>query len=58
MITIEDFHFSYNKKQVLSGLNLKLDAGHIYGLMGANGTGKSTLLRCVAGLFFFPKRER
>lgn len=57
MITIEDFHFSYNKKQVLSGLNLKLDAGHIYGLMGANGTGKSTLLRCVAGLLF-PKKGK
>ncbi|QEC51738.1 ABC-2 type transport system ATP-binding protein [Anseongella ginsenosidimutans] len=52
MITIEDLYFSYRRKKVICGLNLRLEAGHIYGLMGANGTGKSTLLRCIAGLLF------
>lgn len=54
MITVKDLTFSYRKKTVFNGLNLELQAGHIYGLLGKNGTGKSTLLRNMAG-FLFPK---
>jgi ABC-2 type transport system ATP-binding protein len=52
MITIKDLHFSYRKKPVFSGLSLQLQPGYIYGLLGKNGTGKSTLLRNIAGLLF------
>ncbi len=52
MIDIQDLHFAYKKKKVFTGLNLSLQAGHIYGLFGKNGTGKSTLLRNIAGLLF------
>jgi ABC-2 type transport system ATP-binding protein len=52
MINIQNFHFGYRRKKVFNGLNLKLQAGHIYGLLGKNGTGKSTLLRNIAGLLF------
>ncbi len=52
MITIQDVHFAYKKKNVFTGLNLSLQPGHIYGLLGKNGTGKSTLLRNIAGLLF------
>ena len=52
MITIRELNFSYRRKQVFSNLNLSLEAGHIYGLLGRNGTGKSTLLRNIAGLLF------
>ncbi len=52
MISIQDLHFSYRKKKVFSGLNLELQPGYIYGLLGKNGTGKSTLLRGIAGLLF------
>jgi ABC-2 type transport system ATP-binding protein len=52
MIDIQDLHFAYKKKKVFTGLNLSLQAGHIYGLLGKNGTGKSTLLRNIAGLLF------
>ena len=52
MISIHDLHFSYKKKKVFTGLSLQLKAGHIYGLLGKNGTGKSTLLRSMAGLLF------
>lgn len=52
MISIQDVHFSYKRQKVFSGLNLDLQAGHIYGLLGANGTGKSTLLRCISGTLF------
>ena len=50
MIHINNLHFAYKKKPVFSGLGLTLKEGHIYGLLGKNGTGKSTLLRIMAGL--------
>jgi len=52
MINISNLHFSYGPQKVFSGLSLQLQAGHIYGLLGKNGTGKSTLLRTMAGLLF------
>jgi ABC-2 type transport system ATP-binding protein len=52
MIDIQNLHFAYKKKKVFTGLNLSLEPGHIYGLLGKNGTGKSTLLRNIAGLLF------
>jgi ABC-2 type transport system ATP-binding protein len=57
MVTIQDFYFSYRRKPVFTGLNLDLRPGYIYGLLGKNGTGKSTLLRNIAGLLF-PQRGR
>lgn len=53
MINIKNLHFGYKKRKVFNGLSLSLEAGHIYGLLGKNGTGKSTLLRCIGG-FLFP----
>ena len=55
MINISNLHFSYRRKKVFNGLNLELKSGHIYGLLGKNGTGKSTLLRNIAGLLFLKK---
>ena len=52
MIDIQNLHFAYRKKPVFTGLSLQLQPGHIYGLLGKNGTGKSTLLRNIAGLLF------
>lgn len=53
MVSIRDLNFAYRRKPVFKGLNLNLEPGHIYGLLGRNGTGKSTLLRNIAG-FLFP----
>jgi ABC-2 type transport system ATP-binding protein len=50
MISIQDLSFSYPHKPVFSGLSLQFRAGHVYGLLGKNGTGKSSLLRTIAGL--------
>lgn len=52
MVNIQQLHFSYRKRKVFTGLSLALQPGHIYGLLGKNGTGKSTLLRNIAGLLF------
>jgi ABC-2 type transport system ATP-binding protein len=55
MVTIRNLHFAYKRKPVFSGLSLELAPGHIYGLLGRNGMGKSTLLRSIAG-FLFPQQ--
>jgi ABC-2 type transport system ATP-binding protein len=52
MINIHDLHFGYRSKKIFTGLSLQLQPGHIYGLLGKNGTGKSTLLKNMAGLLF------
>ena len=55
MISIDNLSFAYKKKPVFDGLNLEFKAGHVYGLLGRNGTGKTSLLRNIAGLLF-PKK--
>lgn len=50
MIEIKNLSFKYGKKRVLSDISLKLEAGKIYGLLGENGVGKTTLLKIISGL--------
>ncbi|MGY0041531.1 ABC transporter ATP-binding protein [Pedobacter sp. NJ-S-72] len=53
MIEIKNLTFGYSKNSLLfKNLNLTLEAGHIYGLLGKNGAGKSTLLKNIAGLVY------
>jgi ABC-2 type transport system ATP-binding protein len=52
MVSIQNVSFAYRKKPVFNGLNLQFQAGHVYGLLGKNGTGKSSLLRNIAGLLY------
>jgi ABC-2 type transport system ATP-binding protein len=53
MILIKDLSFGYSPdKNLYAGLNLTLESGRIYGLLGKNGAGKSTLLKNIAGLLF------
>lgn len=53
MIDITNLTFGYTKKVPLfKNLNLKLEGGHIYGLLGKNGAGKSSLLKNLAGLVY------
>ena len=50
MIQIQNLSFDYGKrKQVFQNLNLTLTEGNVYGLLGRNGAGKSSLLRTMAG---------
>jgi len=52
MIKVENLSFSYGRRKakVLDGFSMTLDKGSVYGLLGKNGTGKSTLLYLMAGL--------
>ena len=52
MIEVQNLSFSYPgaSSKVFDGFQLKLESGHTYGLLGRNGTGKSTLLYLASGL--------
>ncbi len=50
MIEIVNLEKSFHTRKVLDNVNLKIDTGMIYGLVGQSGAGKSTLLRCINGL--------
>jgi ABC-2 type transport system ATP-binding protein len=53
MIEIKTLSFAYPHKPLLfKDLDLTLNKGHIYGLLGKNGAGKSTLLKNITGLAF------
>jgi ABC-2 type transport system ATP-binding protein len=58
MIHLDQLAFSYKTDRPLfRQLNLRLESGHIYGLLGKNGVGKSSLLRLITGLLY-PKKGR
>ena len=50
MIEIKDLAFSYGKTPVLKSITTTLEEGRIYGLLGDNGVGKTTLLTLLCGL--------
>ena len=50
MIEIKNLDFSYKKTPVFHNINLTFQPGNIYGLLGANGVGKTTLLKIISGL--------
>lgn len=53
MIRLNQVSFGYTRRQLLfENLDLHLEPGHIYGLLGKNGAGKSSLLRNMTGLLF------
>ena len=53
MITLKELSFSYSrKKEVLDRINLEVGSGHICGLLGKNGEGKTTLLNLLSGQIF------
>ncbi len=49
MIQLKNIHKKFNKKVALNDLTLEVNAGEIYGLLGANGAGKSTTLNMLLG---------
>lgn len=52
MLQIDQITYSYGRRKapVFADFSLQIEAGHIYGLLGKNGTGKSTLLYLMSGL--------
>ncbi len=50
MLTIKDIHVSYGQAPALHGVSLEAPEGEVVTILGANGAGKSTTIRAVAGL--------
>ena len=50
MIAIKDLSFAYSSEKVLDGISTTFEQGRVYGLLGANGVGKSTLFKLLCGL--------
>jgi phospholipid/cholesterol/gamma-HCH transport system ATP-binding protein len=50
VIRVSDLHLSFGDKRVLDGVSLSVPAGCIYGLIGPGASGKSVLLKAIAGL--------
>ncbi|MBQ7675375.1 MAG: ATP-binding cassette domain-containing protein, partial [Campylobacter sp.] len=49
MIEIKDLTHRFGKQLLFENVNLSLDRSHRYGLIGANGAGKSTFLKILSG---------
>ena len=50
MIEFKDVSFSYGEHSVLDGVSFSINAGEQVGLIGANGAGKSTIMKAALGL--------
>lgn len=53
MIKIENLNKTFGQNIVLTDINLLLEKGMVYGIVGSNGAGKTTLFNCIAGLETF-----
>lgn len=51
MIEVNNVSFEIDGKKILKDINLKIPEGKIYGIIGPNGVGKTTLLRCLTGIY-------
>lgn len=50
-ICLENVRFSYREKEVLHGVNLKIESGTVNALVGPSGSGKSTIAKLIASLW-------
>jgi Cu-processing system ATP-binding protein len=50
MIVIENLHKTFGKVEVLKGLNLEINSGGIFAVLGPNGSGKTTLIKSILGM--------
>jgi len=57
MLEIRNVYKGYGKKSVLEDVSLKIAPGEIHGLIGENSAGKTTLIKCVTGVYKVEKGQ-
>jgi len=50
MIHLQSLSFHYGQRQIINGINYTFESNTFYGIIGANGVGKSTLLQMISGI--------
>ena len=50
MIQVENLYKKFGKNEVLTGLDLHIDEGGIFAILGPNGSGKTTLIKTILGM--------
>ena len=51
LISIKDFELSFGSKKIIHGLNFEVKKGEIFGFLGSNGSGKTTTIRALLGIY-------
>lgn len=51
MLEVKNVSKKYNKKEVLSDVSINIKKGEIHGLIGENSAGKTTLIKCLVGIY-------
>ena len=58
MIEVKNVTLQIKDKTILSDVDLTMEEGRIYGLVGNNGSGKTMLMKCICGVILPTKRIR
>jgi len=48
-LIVNDVHYSYGQKEAVKGVSFEASRGEVVGILGQNGCGKTTLLKCING---------
>lgn len=51
IVLIKDFELSFGDKKIIHGLNFSVKKGEIFGFLGSNGSGKTTTIRALLGIY-------